>query len=212
MDSKPEEDRRPPAVELDVTQLDRYDRVQLLLRLVIGAAMGMFHQSLIGVLAALYLILPGLSAIMISRQDSRGFEGKDAAWIESVLDWFVSFYAYMLFVTDRFPVDAATRKVRLRIERFGEPSIGEALLRLITSLPHALLLAVLAVASIIVSAIIFVCILFTERAPESLRGFQRDFLASLARFFVFHSALVDTYPAAGSVDIKVGPQHGDVVP
>lgn len=211
MESTPE-DRRAYPVELEVAPTDHYDRVQLVLRLVIGAAMGMFHQSLLGLLLALYLILPGLASIMISRRDSRGFDSKDAAFIGGVIDWFVSFYAYMLFVSDRFPVDAATRKVRLRIASTGAPTIGDALLRLIMSLPHALLLAVLAVASIMVSVVMFAFILFTERAPESLRSFQRDFLGALARFFAYHSALVEVYPPFGSVDVKAGSPRGDALP
>ena len=185
-------------VKLEITRPERYQRIQLLVRLVILGALGSLHQSLIGVFVALYLLLPGVASVVLSQRDPGGYSDDDASWMTSALEWLLAFYAYMLFVTDTFPLDSATRKVRLRIVRCGAPTIGTALLRLLTSLPHALALMFCAIASCLLSLVIGALVLLTERAPDGLRDFQRGMLGWLARFFVYHVSLVDVYPPFGS--------------
>jgi hypothetical protein len=181
-------------VQLEAAMPAHYDRVQLLLRLLVVATIGLAHQSLGGLACALYLVLPTLAAILISQRGSAGFVPRDAGWISNMLEWLVGLYAYMLFVSDRFPLDAGTRQVRVRIASCGSPSLIDALSRLIASVPHAVVLALLAFVSGIASCIIALAILFTSRAPEPLWQFQRDFVAWLARFFAYHASLVDVYP------------------
>ena len=189
-------------VQLDVATPERYERLQLLLRFLICAALGMIHQSLGGVAAALYLLLPTLAAILISQRTAGEFLARDAVWIGNLLEWLVGFYAYMLFVTDRFPLESDTRLVRLRVASCGSPSLLDALSRLLASIPHALVLALLAIVSGVVSFMMAVCILFNQQVPDALRNFQRDFLGWLARFFAYHASLIDVYPPIAFSTIK----------
>jgi len=181
-------------VQLTATPPEHYERVQLLLRLLVCAAIGLLHQSLGSIAGALYLLLPTLAAILISQRGGQGFLARDGGWIGGMLEWLVGLYAYMLFVTDRFPLEAETRVVRLRIVNRGTPTLVDALLRLLTSLPHALVLGLLALVSSVISFILAFSILFTTRAPRGLCKFQSDFVGWLARFFAYHGSLVDTYP------------------
>lgn len=188
----------PYPVKLEIESPDTYQRIQLLVRLVIIAALGSLHQSLLGVFAAMYFLLPGVAAVVTSQSEPHAYTDEDASWITAALDWLLGFYAYMLFVTDRFPLDVATRAVRLRIERCGAPTSRDALIKLLTSLPHAFALILCAVVSSLLSVIIGVFVLFAERPPEALRSFQRGVLGWLARFFAYHVSLVDVYPPFGT--------------
>lgn len=181
-----------------------YQRPQLLVRLIIGAGLGLVHQSLFGVFAVLYLLLPGLAAIMISKHGGRGIDAQHATWLVKVIDWLLAFYAYMLFVTDDFPLDAGSRKLRLQLESSGEPTSSEALWRLIASLPHALVLFVLGIVSAGFAMIMAVSVLLTRRTPRALHGFQHAMLGRLARFFAYHSSLVAAYPRFDASAVDVG--------
>lgn len=194
---------RPYPVTLFVDPPERYERPQLLVRLIIGAALGVVHQSLFGLFAALYLLLPAVAAIMISQHGGRGLAEDRANWIARILGWLLAFYAYMLFVTDDFPLGPSTRKVRLQLESTGQPTSGDALWRLLASVPHALVLFVLGVLSALISIIIGACVLFARQAPRGLRGYQLAVVGWLARFFAYHSSLVEAYPpfAANGVDV-----------
>lgn len=200
------DDHHPYPVTLNIEMPEQYERAQLLVRLLILTALSMFHQSLLGVFGALYLILPCLAAVLVAQRGEHGYAANDATWIAKALAWVLAFYAYMTFVTDRFPLDADKREVRLQIATSGEPTPRGALLRLLTSLPHALLLAVLFVVSCLLSVIMGVWVLFTRRAPVSLRGFQRNLVSSLARLFAYHASLVDAYPPFASSDADLTPK------
>jgi hypothetical protein len=188
------DNHRPYPVTLFVEQPERFERPQLLVRVIIAAALGVVHQSLFGLFAALYVLLPAVAAVMISQHGGRGLTEDRTNWMAKILDWLLAFYAYMLFVTDDFPLDSSTRKVRLQLESTAQPTSGDAISRLLTSLPHALVLFVLGVLSAVVSMFIGTCVLFARRAPRGLRNYQQAVLGRLARFFAYHASLVEAYP------------------
>lgn len=63
----------------------------------------------------IYLLLPLISAVLISRKGGTGFLVQDGHWMVAGIEWFVALYAYMLFVTDRFPLDGPNRGARLHV-------------------------------------------------------------------------------------------------
>ena len=191
-------------VQLEVQLPERYDRIQLVLRILVCISIGLVHQSLGGLAAALYLLLPVLAAILISHRTGPGFIARDAAWIVNVLEWIVGFYAYMLFVTDRFPLESDTRCARIRVA-CGTPTLFDALARLVAGLPHALLLALLSIIAGILSLVMAALILIRGSAPATFQHFQRDYLARLARFFAYHASLIDVYPPFVSTSEHAGP-------
>jgi hypothetical protein len=103
-------------------------------------------------------------------------------------------YAYLLFVTDRFPLPSNERVVRVIVRPGAAPTALRAVLRLVTSLPHAFMLAVLGAIACLVSLVAALSILIAGRYPATLQGFQRDVVAWMTRVFAYHAALVEPYP------------------
>jgi hypothetical protein len=203
MNDETQSDDSSPVV-LELTKPVAYDRTQLLLRLVLCIAIGLFHLSFGGLLIAIYLLLPAAAAILISREEGPGLSASDSARMEAFLGWFIAFYAYMLLATDRFPVNAQRPQPALRIVCSGKPSSSDAMLRLLWGLPHALVFIVMAVAASIVAFLIAVCVLFGTPVPATLHKFQCDMLSWMAWFFAYHASLVDVAPTFAR---RVPPAH-----
>ncbi len=178
----------------------RFERVQLLLRGLICVAAGTLQHSSPGLFGTLYFVLPVAAAVLISRRTEARFPAHDSGWLVECLSWVVAFYAYMLLVTDRFPLSRSERVVQLRVTVSGEPSAGQALARLLLSIPHALMLALLSIVSAVFWLVAALSILFTERCPTGLCTFQRHYLSWIARVLVYHASLVQPYPPFSLAD------------
>ena len=192
----------------------RFDRVQLLVRMLVLSVIGVLHQTTGGLLGALYLALPVIVTVLLVQKGRSRFLSEDVRWLVAVLEWVVAVYAYLLFVTDRFPLPSNERAVRVVVRSDATPTAGRAALRLVTSVPHAIVLAILGIAASLIGFVAAVSILLVERYPEALWTFQRDVLAWMTRLFAYHSSLVDTYPpfSLGTAD-AVPPRHqGRVAP
>lgn len=172
----------------------RYEKIQVLLRVLVCVAIGAFLQSTGGPLGLLYLSLPIAAAVLITRRGEHGYLTQDARWLGNVIEWVVGLYGYLLFVTDRFPLDVEDRSVRVQVLPQGTPTVGRALARLVTSIPLAIVLALLLVASLVVWVIAAVAILIDERYPEPLRRFQYNVVTFLGRWLAYHASLVEPWP------------------
>lgn len=197
---------QPYPVGFSVRVPDRFERVQVVLRIGVAIALGVVHQSAGGAFGALYLLLPIIAALLISQRSGAGFLAQDGPWLIVALEWVIGVYAYLMFVTDRFPLGTRERSARLQVRLAGSPSVGSALVRLIGSLPHIVLLALLGIVSGFVSLIAAIAILFSERYPRMLYEFQRGIVAYLGRIFAYHASLIDTYPPFSLAN------HGSDVP
>lgn len=195
-------------VLLETSAPARFARMQLLLRILLLAGIGILHQTLFGIFGALYLVLPVVAVIAISRNGGAGYGRSDARVLIGVLEWVVGFYAYLLFVTDRFPLRAEDRAVRLSIEVTGAPRVGGALARLLTTLPHAVVLGVLGIAAAVGAFVGALMVLVTESCPEGLRTFQRDIVAWIARVLAYHASLVEAYPPFSLTTDHPSTAHG----
>src|SRR5262245_44025523 len=102
-------------VSIEMTEPERFERGQLLLRLFITMAFGIIHISTGGLFGLAYLSLPLIAALIISQRGADSYLQSDSPWLISLLDWLLGFYAYMLFVTDRFPLDPSDRALQLKI-------------------------------------------------------------------------------------------------
>jgi hypothetical protein len=148
----------------------------------------------VGLFGSLYFLLPIVAAVLISRRSGADFVANESRWLIAGLEWVVGFYAYMLLVTDRFPLGARDRSVRLRAQTSGAPTAGQALSRLFLSIPHLLMLAVLGMVAGLVWLAAAAAIMMTERCPLGLQTFQRQYLCWIARVLVYHASLVEEYP------------------
>lgn len=109
------------------------------------------------------------------------------------LGWVVTVIAYMWMLSDRLPVSGGETG-RFEVEQSGTPTVGSALLRIVTAIPSAFVLALLMFVSAIVWVIAAVWILISENYPESLFGFQRGVVRWTARLLAYLASLVDSYP------------------
>jgi hypothetical protein len=174
--------------EIDYPQ--RFDRVQVVLRVVI-----VVFVSLIGIPFGwiLYLGFPLLAAVLISQKDGARYLEEDGPRVSGWLSWVMAVLAYMWQLTDRLP-SSGGQTVRFEVERSGTPTVGSALLRIITAIPSAFVLALLMFVSAIVWVITAVWILIGETYPESLFNFQRGVIRWTARLLAYLASLVGSYP------------------
>jgi hypothetical protein len=185
-------------VRVDIEAPTQFQRVQLFVRILVLIAFGMIHQSGIGLFGLLYVLLPIVAAVLITHRGGAGYLERDASWLVAVLEWVVAFYAYMLFVTDAFPLDSRGRPVRLRVATQGAPSVGSALLRLVTSLPQLVVLMILGFIAVVLALFAAVGILLFGHYPAAMRAFQQEVVARGARLFSYHASLVQQYPPLSS--------------
>lgn len=174
----------------DVSYPQRFDRTQVVLRVVI-----IWLAALIGIPFGwiLYLGLPVLAAVLIAQKNGDRYVIEDAPRVTRWLGWVMSASAYLWILTDELP-SAASTTVRLEVEPSGTPSSESALLRILKAIPSALVLALLMFVSSIVWVIAAIWILLAEKYPESLYGFQRGVVRWLARLLAYLASLVDGYP------------------
>lgn len=193
-------------VFFSVPRPERFNRAQLALRLVILAVLSIVGITMGAVFGLLYLALPIFAAIAVSTKGARRFLDEDAPRYARGLRWVMSAYAYMMLLTDHLP-SAPGDDVRFDIDPGAHPgpgpSTGTALLRLLTSLPSAFVLALLGLVSWIVWLVAALMILATEDYPPALHSFQCGVLRWQARLFAYHASLTEQYPPfafdAGSV-------------
>jgi hypothetical protein len=177
-------DLEPPA---------RLERLQLGLRVLVLVVLGFLGVTGGWFSMLLYLVLPLAAAIVIAAQGPDGWLRRGAGVVEKVLRWLISFGAYMAFLSDRFPTGEATL-VRFAIHPTGRPTVGSALGRVISTLPAAVVLAILAFVGGFVWVICAVSVLFAERAPEPLLDYQRGVLRWAARLCAYHASFVEAMP------------------
>lgn len=186
---------RPYPVDLAVSSPPRYERVQVALRLALGIVLGFLGMSAGWMSCALYLALPVIAAIAISSRGPAAYLGDTGAALWRALTWVLELWAYMMLLTDRFPVALQACTVELRPT--GRPTPGSALLRLITSLPAALVQCILAAIGGVLTVIGWITILVGERVPGWILRYQHGVLRGAARLLAYHAALVDDYPPFG---------------
>jgi len=182
-------------VLLHVTPPVRWDRVQILLRVAIFALLAAVGVSVGWLSCALYLLLPVVAAVLISGRGAEGYlvgPGRDVA---RVLAWWNALLAYLLLLTDRFPLGREEpTPVRFDVVASGHPTVGRALMRLITSLPEAIVLVVLSTVASVVWLIGAIAVLVDERVPAFAWRYLHFVLELQARLLAYHASLVDPYP------------------
>lgn len=182
-------------VDIHVESPDRFDRVQLLVRLVLAAALGFVGVTAGWLGFALYLALPSLAAVAISSRGSQSYLEDLGPPLARVLGWLVGFHAYMALVIDRVPLgERKDGGFHMHVRVGGRPTTGAALARLVTSLPAALLLLVLIPVTALVAVVGVVAVLVARSQPKGLLRFQRAVVCFAGRLAAYHAALVEPYP------------------
>ena len=179
-------------VQIDVTSPPHFDRVQLLLRIGIAMVLGWVGVTAGWLVCLLFGALPLIAAVSISSaRDAYLKEVAPPIW--SVLAWLLRLSAYMLLLVDRFPADEE-RSVTTEIRYTGQPTVGSALKRLITSIPSGIVLMLLWCVSGFLWVVAALAILLGASMPRSILAFQRSVLRWQARLVAYHASFVVEYP------------------
>lgn len=144
----------------------------------------------------LYLALPVLAALLISRDGARGYLNRDAPVTIGVLRWLAMAYAYLWLLTDALPAADVRGPVELSIEVSGQPTAGSALKRLIASFPALVLLVVMSIIAVPFWIVGAVMVLAAERVPPAITDFIAMKLRYQFRLVAYHLSLVEAYPVA----------------
>jgi hypothetical protein len=180
-------------VHLEVISPPRFDRIQLLLRIALGATLAWVGITAGWLGSLLYCMLPVIVALAVSSLGGERFAREVAPKLWRVLRWVMQLSAYLMLVTDRFPT-AEDDTVHIDLRFTGHPTIGAALARLVMSIPSAFVLVLLSVPSSLLWLIAAGLILLGGPMPASILAFQRGVLRWQVRLLAYHASLVEDYP------------------
>lgn len=171
----------------------RFDRLQLLIRLVAFCALGVLGLSFGTIMLFGIIGLPALAAIRLTSRPPSEYLSHDGPRITAGLRWFAVISAWTGLTADR--VDGSEDTIVLDLPCTATRLTPQsAILRAFTGLPSALVLAVLGFIGVFVWVWAALSILFTRRvgatAHEYLVGLQRWSIRLLA----YQASLVDEYP------------------
>ena len=169
-------------VTFDVARPEKLERPHVFLRVLVAIIV---YSVASGILGLVYLAVPVVAAIFVSQKGGEKYLAEDGPRVTGWLRWIVAFYAYLGILTDRFPTEKPEEIVRFEVQAGGTPTVGSALLRLIYSIPSALVLSILAIASAVIWIIAAVMVLVQENYPDGLYNFQREIGRASCRERVF---------------------------
>jgi hypothetical protein len=177
----------------DIQQPKQFDKAQVILRIAIVLVLSFLQVGNI-VFGGAYLVLPIAAAVLISQKGAQKYLEEAQAGPVKWLRYIMMFYAYMALATDKLQTEDPEQVVRLNITTGGSPSVGQALLRIILAIPHAIVLAILGIAFVLVWLVAAASILVNGTAPGWTEEFIRSYLRWNARLFAYMASLVDEYP------------------
>lgn len=191
-------------VSVEVRRPEHYAREQLALRIVLFVMFGWLGISFGAIFFAFYISVPAFAAIALSNDRAEQFRTRSAPGIVSILRWSLAVYAYFALLTDRLPTREPQAEVSLEVRPTGSPTVGSALLRILTGIPSALVLAILMFVSAILWLIAFVFVLVKRDYPRAFFDFQLGVLRWIARLFAYQASVVEEYPPFALSDAAHG--------
>jgi hypothetical protein len=180
-------------VQISIVSPPRFLRLQLLLRILLTVALGWLGITARWLVGAMYLLLPLIAAIAISSMGAERYRNELAPRVWRVLVWLLELSAFTALLVDTLPA-GRDKHVHALIRFTGTPTVGSALLRLLTSIPSGIVLSILWCVSGILWIVAALSVLFFESVPPSVLAFQRAVLRWNARLVAYHASLVDEYP------------------
>jgi hypothetical protein len=169
------------------------DRLHVLIRLVLLGAVA--TAGLSSLYWLLYLAVPMVVALIISDEGADYYMEQDAPRAARILQWIAGAYAYLWLLTDEMPKAQPGGTVQLEIELHAEPTVRSAFVRLVTSVPALIVLALLSVVAAVLWVFGALSILVVRRVPLGVSDFIAMKLQYQFRLLAYHLSLVDEYPA-----------------
>ncbi len=170
----------------------QFDRLQLLIRFVAFCALGVIGVSFGTVFVFAFVGLPALAAIRLSTRSPSEFHAHDGPRITSALRWFAVICAWTGLTTDR--IEGSEDTIVLDLPCTARPTPRVAILRVLTGIPSAFVLAILGFFGVFVWMWAALSILFTRRVGEAAHGYLVGLQRWSVRLLAYQASLVDEYP------------------
>jgi hypothetical protein len=167
-------------------------RIHVLIRLLLLVAMGALGLSSIYWL--LYLALPAVAAALISQKGADRYLDESLPAALPFLRSVAGFYSYLWLLTDEFPTTIGSLSAHFEVVPRGAPTVTSALLRLITSLPALLILAVMSMVAAFLWVVGALSILIARKLPAFVSDFIAMTLRLQFRLAAYHLSFVECYP------------------
>lgn len=189
----------PPAlhpVQFAVAPPARFTRQQLLVRFVAALALGLFGLSFATFFAVAYLLLPAYAATRIGALGSnRDYLREDGERVLTFLRGFAAVSAWFGLACEQLPSRDPGETVSLTVDDDGpRATAGQALLRIVTALPSALVLMMLCWLGLFVWLWATLSILVSERMPPGAFSYLVGLQRWSVRLLAYQACLVDAYP------------------
>ena len=182
------------AATFDIQQPERYDRTQIAIRILIVIVGSILVGALGWISSALYVAIPVLAAILISQKGAQTYFAESDRNMALWLRYIVAAYAYLGLLTDKLPNEDPRQIMHFEVAPSGEPTPGGVLLRIITAIPHYIVLALLGIVAAVLILIAAIMILLNETYPSGIYDFLRGCLRWQARVLAYLAGFVQDYP------------------
>ncbi len=182
-----------PAV-YDIEQPEKYDRVQIAIRILIAIILSVLAGAIGWAYGLIYLAVPVVAAILISQKGAPGYLQESGTTMTKWLGYLVAFQSYMSLLTDRLPTEDVSQIMRFEVRPEGNPTPGSAILRIITAIPSAFVLALISILAAILTIIAAIMILVQETYPASIFNFLRGTMRWHVRLLAYIASLTGEYP------------------
>jgi hypothetical protein len=191
-------------VTFDVDQQESYDRVHIAIRIV-GLIIVSAFSWLLGLI---YLAAPVYGALQISQKGASQYFAESEQNITRWYRWLAGAFSYLYLLTDTFPTDEKPSPVRFNVTPQGEPTPGGVLLRIITAIPHAIVLGIIGWIAGILLIVAAIMVLIQEKYAQGIFDFIKADLRWNARMYVYLAGLAQEYPPFA---FDTGPEGGESV-
>jgi hypothetical protein len=195
-------------VIFDIKQQEKYDRVQIAIRLVIVIILSIIAGAIGWIFGLLYLAVPVLAAILIAQKGAQTYFAEREQNMMQWLRWIAGLYSYLFLLTDRLPNQDVKETLRLEVTPHGEPTPGGVLLRIILAIPHLIVLSIIGFIAFILMIIAAIMILIQENYPAGIFNFIKADMRWNARMYGYLAGFAQDYPPFA---FDTGPEGGESV-
>jgi hypothetical protein len=185
------------AVKFDIQQQEKYDRVHVVIRIVLAIVLGAvlsFLQPAGFIGGIFYLAVPVVAAILIAQKGAAVYVAEREQNMAMWLRWLFALGAYFNMLTDRLPNQEPKETLRYEVTPDGEPSAGNVLLRIILAIPHGIVLFVLTIVAVILIVIAAIMVVIQEKYPAGIFSFLLGYARWNVRVYSYLAGLVQAYP------------------
>jgi small-conductance mechanosensitive channel len=178
-------------VTFNIARPEKFERSQVFLRILVLVLLSILAGAVGWIFGVFYLAVP-----VLPPSSSQGDPQKylQDTQMPTILRWYLALYSYLAVLTDRFPTEAPETIISFELRPGGSPTVGSALMRLIYSIPSAIVLAILGIVAAVIWVIAVISILIQENYAEGLYNFQLGIMRWNARLLGYHASLVEQYP------------------